>query len=231
MVGTGKSAHTLDMRRFAPPEIMPISCWCYHAIPMQIDRDNITQLLLRWNDGDQAALDQMLPLIRRELNQIAIRHLARERRDQTMQPSSLVQEAFLRLLPGVDISWQNRTHFFAVASRVMRRVLVDHARARNRIKRGASPVRVQLEAAPALSTAQVDMIVAVDLALERLKSLDERKSRVFEMRFFGGLEVEETAAALGVSTLTVIRDWKFAIAWLRRELGSGVSDNGALETS
>jgi RNA polymerase sigma factor (TIGR02999 family) len=197
---------------------------------MPVDGDNITQLLNRWKDGDQAALDQMLPLVRRELDQIARRHLARERRDHTMQPSSLIQEAFLRLLPGIDVSWQNRTHFFAVASNVMRRVLVDYARARTRIKRGASPVRVELEAAPPLSKAQVDLIVAVDLALERLKSIDERKSRVFEMRFFGGLEVEETAAALGVSTVTVVRDWKFAIAWLRRELGSGVLDNGALGT-
>src|SRR5262249_13960050 len=113
---------------------------------------------------------------------------------------------------------------------VMRRVLVDHARARNRVKRGASPVRVELEAALPLSTSQVDLIVAVDLALERLKSLDERKSRAFEMRLFAWLEVEETAAALGVSTVTVVRDWKFATAWLRRELGSGVLDNGALET-
>jgi RNA polymerase sigma-70 factor, ECF subfamily len=208
------------------PNLLVLSC----RSQMPVDRDNITQLLIRWKDGDQGALDQVVPLIRRELEQIARRHLARERRDHTMQPSSLVQEAFLRLLPGVDISWQNRTHFFAVASHVMRRVLVDHARVRNRMKRGASPVRVELEAAPPLSTSQVDLIVAVDLALERLKSLDERKSRVFEMRFFAGLEVEETAAALGVSTVTVVRDWKFATAWLRRELGSGVSDNGALGT-
>ena len=194
------------------------------------ERNDITQLLIRWKEGDRTALDQMLPLVRRELEQIARRHLARERRDHTLQPSSVVQEAFLRLLKGGDISWQNRTHFCAVASQVMRRVLVDYARARNRIKRGESPVRMELEAPPALTRAQVDMIVAVDLALERLRSIDERKSRVFEMRFFG-LEVEETAAALGVSTVTVIRDWKFATAWLRRELGSGVSDNGALATS
>jgi RNA polymerase sigma factor (TIGR02999 family) len=192
---------------------------------------NITQLLNRWKDGDASALNEMLPLVRRELDQIARRHLARERKGHTMQPSSLVQEAFLRLLQGVDISWQNRTHFYAVASQVMRRVLVDYARARKRIKRGESPVRVELEAAPALSADQVDLIVGIELALQRLASLDERKSRVFEMRFFGGLEVEETAAALGVSEITVIRDWKFATAWLRRELGQGVSDNGSLGTN
>src|SRR5215468_3922035 len=195
---------------------------------MSRDQDNVTQLLIRWRDGDRTALDQLLPLVRRELDQIARRHLARERKDHTMQPSSLVQEAFLRLLQGVDISWQNKTHFLAVASQVMRRVLVDYARARHRIKRGGSPVRLDIEAAAALSGAQVDKIVAIDLALERLAAIDERKSRVFEMRFFGGLEVEETAEALGVSEVTVIRDWKFATAWLRRELGPGVSDNGAL---
>jgi len=193
---------------------------------------NITQLLNRWKAGDAGALNEMLPLVRNELDQIARRHLARERKDHTMGPSSLVQEAFLRLLPSVDISWQNTTHFYAVASQVMRRVLVDYARARNRIKRGESPVRVELEAAPVLTTRQVDVVVAIDLALERLASLDERKCRVFEMRFFGGLEVEEAAAALGVSEVTVIRDWKFATAWLRRELGSGVvSDDGSLGTN
>jgi RNA polymerase sigma factor (TIGR02999 family) len=192
---------------------------------------DITQLLNRWEEGDASALNEMLPLVRRELDQIARRQLARERKDNAMRPSSLVQEAFLRLLQGVDISWQNRTHFYAVASQVMRRVLVDYARARNRIKRGESPVRVELEAAPALSADQVDLIVGIDLALQRLASLDERKSRVFEMRFFGGLEVGETAVALGVSEITVIRDWKFATAWLRRELGPGVSDNGALGTN
>src|SRR6516162_9258403 len=181
---------------------------------MPLDQGNITQLLVRWREGDRTALDQMLPLVRRELDRLARRHLAREHRDHTMQPSSLVQEAFLRLLQGVDISWQNRTHFYAVASQVMRRVLVDYARARNRIKRGESPIRVELEAAPVLSADRVDLIVGIDMALQRLASLDERKSRVFEMRFFGGLEVEETAAALGVSEVTVIRDWKFATAWL-----------------
>ena len=198
---------------------------------MPLDQGNITQLLVRWREGDRTALDQMLPLVRRELDRLARRHLARERKDHTMQPSSLVQEAFLRLLKGDDISWRNRAHFYAVASQVMRRILVDYARARKRVKRGGSPVRVDIEGAPALSAAQVDDVVEIDLALERLAAVDERKSRVFEMRFFGGLEVEETAAALGVSTVTVIRDWKFATAWLRRELGPGGSDSGALATN
>ena len=198
---------------------------------MAVEQGNITQLLIRWREGDRTALDQMLPLVRRELDQLARRHLAGERKGHTMQPSSLVQEAFVHLLRGDDIPWQNRAHFYAVASQVMRRVLVDYARARSRIKRGGSPVRVEMEAPPSLSAAQVDDIIAIDLALERLARVDERKSRVFEMRFFGGLEVGEAAAALGISTVTVIRDWKFATAWLRRELGPGGSHSGALATN
>jgi RNA polymerase sigma-70 factor (ECF subfamily) len=148
-----------------------------------------------------------------------------------MQPSSLVQEAFLRLLPGVDLDWRNRAHFFAVASQVMRHVLVDYARERLRQKRGAAAVHIPIDAAVVLSPEQVEQIVAVDLALQRLAKTDERKSRVFEMRFFGGLSVEETADVLGVAPNTVIRDWNFARAWLRRELGGARrSDCGALAT-
>jgi RNA polymerase sigma factor (TIGR02999 family) len=136
-----------------------------------------------------------------------------------MQPSSLVQEAFVRLLPGADVGWRDRTHFFAAASQVMRHVLVDYAREKRRVKRGGAAVHIPVDAAVVLSPDQVEQIVAVDLALKRLAKADERKSRVFEMRFFGGLSVEETAEVLGVAPNTVIRDWNFARAWLRRELG------------
>ena len=148
-----------------------------------------------------------------------------------MQPSSLVQEAFLRLLPGAEAGWRNRTHFFAVASQVMRHVLVDYARQRRRVKRGAGAVHVPVEAAVVLSSEQVEQVVAVDLALQRLAKKDQRKSKVLEMRFFGGLSVEETAEVLGVAPNTVIRDWNFARAWLRRELsGAGTSDSGTMAT-
>jgi RNA polymerase sigma factor (TIGR02999 family) len=160
-----------------------------------------------------------LPLIRTELDRLARRHLARERASYAMQPSSLVQEAFLRLLPGVRVPWQDRAHFFAVASQVMRHVLVDYARERLRQKRGAGAVHVPVEAAVVLSPQQVEHIVALDLALQRLAAADERKSKVFEMRFFAGLSVKEAAEVLGVAPNTVIRDWDFARAWLRRELG------------
>ena len=146
-----------------------------------------------------------------------------------MQPSSLVQEAFLRLLPGVNAGWRDRAHFFAAASQVMRHVLVDYARDRRRVKRGGAPVHVPIDAAVVLSPEQVEQIVAVDVALQRLAKADERKSKVFEMRFFGGLNVEETAEVLGVAPNTVIRDWNFARAWLRRELsGAGIAEYGAV---
>src|SRR6266851_8873826 len=186
---------------------------------MHTQAGEITGLLADWRGGDGAALDRLVPLIRAELHRLARRHLGRERKNHTMQPSSLVQEVFLRLLPGGDAGWRNRAHFFAVASQVMRHVLVDYARQRRRVKRGAAAVHIPIESAVVLSPEQVEQIVAVDLALERLAKVDERKSRVLEMRFFGGLSVEETAEALGVAPNTVIRDWHFARAWLRRELG------------
>ena len=166
-----------------------------------------------------AALGRLLPLIRTELHRLARRHLGRERKDHSMQPSSLVQEAFLRLLPGVA-GWRNRAHFFAVASQVMRHILVDYARERRRQKRGGGAVHIPVEVAVVLSPDQVEEIVGLDLALLRLNTTDQRKSQVFEMRFFGGLTVEETAEVLGVAPNTVIRDWDFARAWLRREVSS-----------
>src|SRR5215468_7947467 len=198
---------------------------------MQTRAGDISGLLAGWREGDRAAMDRLLPLIRNELNRLARRHLGRERKDHSMQPSSLVQEAFLRLLPGADAGWRNRAHFFAVASQVMRHILVDYARSRRRVKRGGAAVHIPVDAAVVLSPEQVEEIVAVDLALKRLAKADERKSRVFEMRFFGGMSVEETAEVLGVSPNTVIRDWDFARAWLRRELGAaGNTSRGTLAT-
>jgi RNA polymerase sigma factor (TIGR02999 family) len=187
---------------------------------MQARAGDITRLLAGWREGDRSALNRLVPLVRAELDRLARRHLGQERLPHQMQPSSLVQEAFLRLLPG-DVAWQDRAHFFAVASHVMRHVLVDHARERLRQKRGAGAAHVSIDAAVVLSPRQLEQVVAVDVALQRLANTDERKSRVFEMRFFGGLSVEEVAEALGVSPNTVIRDWNFARAWLRRELGGG----------
>lgn len=191
----------------------------------------ITGIPADWREGDHEALDRLLPLIYTELHHLARRHLGRERKDHSMQPSSLVQEAFLRLLPRADAGWRNRAHFFAVASQVMRHILVDYARERHRTKRGGAAVHIPVDAAVVLSSDQVEEIVAVDLALQRLANTDKRKAKVFEMRFFGGLSVEETAEVLGVAPNTVIRDWNFARAWLRRELSGGrISDRGTQET-
>jgi len=199
---------------------------------MQTQAGEITRLLAGWREGDRGALDNLFPLIRTELYRLARRHLGRENKNHAMQPSSLVQEAFLRLLPGAGVEWENRAHFFAVASQVMRHVLVDYARERRRAKRGGAAVHIPVDAAVVLSPEQVEHIVALDLALQRLAKSDERKSRVFEMRFFGGLSVEEAAEVLGVAPNTVIRDWNFARAWLRRELsGAGTTDCGPMEAN
>jgi RNA polymerase sigma factor (TIGR02999 family) len=194
---------------------------------MQAKAEEITGLLTSWRGGDPAALDRLLPLIQRELHRIAQRHLAHERKGHSMQPSSLVQEAFLRLLPGRDLEWRDRAHFFAAASCVMRHVLVDHARKRRRVKRGKAAVHIPIDEVVVLSADQMEEVVAIDLALQRLALFDERKSKVLEMRLFGGLSAEETASALGVSANTVLRDWNFARAWLRRELNPGGLDSGA----
>jgi RNA polymerase sigma factor (TIGR02999 family) len=196
---------------------------------MQTQAGQITGLLAIWRAGDRNALERLVPLIRTELYHLARRHLGREGKNHPMQPSSLVQEAFLRLLPRADAGWRDRAHFFAAASQVMRHVLVDYARERRRMKRGGAAVHIPVDAAVVLSPEQVEQIVAMDLALQRLAKADERKSRVFEMRFFGGLSVEETAEVLGVAPNTVIRDWNFARAWLRREVGgAGTAEYGAV---
>jgi RNA polymerase sigma factor (TIGR02999 family) len=187
----------------------------------------ITRVLADWRQGDRSALDELWPLIRTELLRLAKRHLSREHRNPTMQPSSLVQEAFVRLVPQVGSGWHDRTHFYAVASQIMRHVLVDDARRRLRQKRGSGAVHIPIDEAVVLAPEQIEQIVAVDLALQRLATTDERKSRVLEMRLFGGLTVEEVAEALSVAPNTVIRDWNFARAWLKRELRNlGTIDSG-----
>ena len=198
---------------------------------MHTQGNQITSLLTDCRRGDRAAWNELLSLIGTELHRLARRHLSRERRDHSIQPSSLVQETFLRLFRGADPGWQNRAHFLAAASQVMRHVLVDHARERLRQKRGNTAVHIPIDAAVILSAEEVEQVVAVDLALQRLAQNDERKSRVFEMRFFGGLTVDEVAESLGIAPNTVIRDWDFARAWLRRELGViGDVNRGTLAT-
>lgn len=179
---------------------------------------DVTGLLLAWGEGDRDALDRLMPLVHQELRQIARNHMAGERTGHSLQPTALVNEAYLRLIDLKRIKWQNRAHFFAMASRMMRYVLVDLARRRENEKRGGGAQRVTLieDRLPAQER-EYDLI-ALDDALEALKALDERKVQVVEMRFFGGLTIEETAEVLEVSRDTVMRDWQFSKDWLAREI-------------
>ena len=179
---------------------------------------NPTTLLLAWGRGDETALDQLIPLVHDELRQLARRHMAGERPGHTLQATALVNEAYLRLIEVNQVRWQNRAHFFAMASRVMRRILVDAARARGYQKRGGGAETVSLDEALLVSGEPRQDLIALDDALNALAAFDLRKSQVVEMRFFGGLSVEETAEALHVSADTVMRDWRLAKVWLVREL-------------
>jgi len=178
----------------------------------------VTALLVAWGQGDEAALDQLVPIVHHELHRIARACMAGERGGHSLQATALVNEAYLRLVRTRNINWQNRAHFLAMAARLMRRILVDFARAKQFQKRGGGVVQVTLVDDLQLSDEPGRDLVALDDALEALAKVDERKSKVIEMRFFGGLSVDETAEALGVSAETVMRDWKFAKAWLLREL-------------
>jgi len=180
--------------------------------------EEVTRLLLDWGNGNVAALEQLTPLVYEELRRLAHQHMNRERRDHTLQTSALINEAFLRLTQQREMHWQNRAQFFSIASRLMRRVLIDYARARNFQKRGAGAKQVSLSEAAYVSQERAEELVALDEALNTLAGFDERKSKVVEMRFFGGMSVEETAAALDVSTNTVKRDWSTAKAWLYRRI-------------
>src|SRR5688572_18210010 len=179
---------------------------------------NITELLVAWGRGDQSAFDTLAPLVHQELHRLAARHMAGERPGHMLQATALVNEAYLRLVDWKGVRWQNRAHFFAMAAQIMRRILVDMARARARAKRGRAPLHVSLSEAANVPFGKSVDLVALDEALKSLESLHERQSRVVELRFFGGLDLEETAHVLGVSVGTVRRDWSLARAWLYREL-------------
>ncbi len=179
----------------------------------------VTGLLLAWGRGDETALERLVPLVERELHRIAHRCMAGERPGHSLQATALVNEAYVRLIDVQHVNWQDRAHFLAMSARLMRRILVDWARAKQYQKRGGGAVKVTFTDALAVTDEPGHDLVALDDALEALAKLDERKSRVIEMRFFGGLSVDETASALGVSPDTVMRDWKLAKAWLLRELG------------
>jgi RNA polymerase sigma factor (TIGR02999 family) len=180
----------------------------------------VTVLLRAWSEGDEKALDALMPLVHDELRRIARGCLQGERANRSVQATELVNEAFLRLVDVQQVSWQNRTHFLAMSARLMRRVLVDLARTRAADKRGGGAVAVTLDEAAICGVARDADVARLDDALQALAALDGRKSRVVELKFFGGLTVDETAAVLKVSSKTVLRDWEFARAWLQRELSN-----------
>jgi RNA polymerase sigma factor (TIGR02999 family) len=179
---------------------------------------DITQLLLAWNAGDAEALDRLVPLVHDTLRQLAHQRMAGERPGHLLQTTALVNEAYLRLVDSSRVRWQNRAHFFAVSAQLMRRILVDTARARKKLKRGGDCIEVSWDEALAVSVESSADVIALDEALQAMAAFDERKSRIVELRFFGGLSVEETAEVLNVSPTTVMRDWGLAKAWLLREL-------------
>jgi RNA polymerase sigma factor (TIGR02999 family) len=179
----------------------------------------ITRLLIAWGDGDQSALEELAPLVHSELHRIAHHYMGRERPGHTLQTSALINEAYIRLIDWKNVRWQNRAHFFAVSAQLMRRILVDFSRDRHDLKRGGGALRVSLGEATAFTVERGTDLVALDEALSALAELDRRKGQVVEMRFFGGLSVEEVAAVLKVSKETVMRDWRLAKVWLLRELG------------
>ena len=195
-------------------------------VPIRPMEDNattssrVTQLLAAWGEGDQVARDQLMALVYEELHRLAHRYMKRESPGHTLQTSALVNEAFVRLVGQRNVRWQNRAHFFGVAAQTMRHILVDYARSRNYAKRGGGALQISLDEALIVSHERSAEVVSVHEALERLAEFDPRKSQLVELRFFGGLSIDETAEVLNVSPGTVMRDWTLAKAWLRREISS-----------
>ena len=185
---------------------------------MQSVSPDVTSLLRKFADGNQEAARELIPVIYRELHRLAARHLRRERRDHTLQATALVNEAYIRLIGQRNTNWQNRAHFFAVASNLMRRILVDYARRQLRAKRGGWQAKLSLDEVALLSPDRSDKMLVLDESLTRLEKLDARQGRIVELRYFGGLTVEEAAGLLGVSPTTVRREWTSAKAWLYGEL-------------
>ncbi|MEP6818355.1 MAG: sigma-70 family RNA polymerase sigma factor [bacterium] len=178
----------------------------------------VTELLIEWSNGDKAALDKLLPLIHEELRRLARHYMSRERPGHTLQTTALVNEAYIRLVNRKGVHWQNRAHFFAIAAQVMRTILVDHARSQAYAKRGGGAHRIELDEAMIVSQDRAAEVVALDDALKTLADFDPQQSRIVELRFFGGLTIEEAAEVLDLSPATIKREWSTAKAWLYREL-------------
>ncbi len=202
---------------FPPPAHLPSKGCMQTNSPKEI-----TQLLVAWCDGDQLALERLAPLVHSELRRLAHHYMGRERPGHTLETSALINEAYIRLIDWKDVRWQNRAHFFAVAAQFMRRTLVDFARERHYLKRGGGALQVTLGEAEAFTVERSADLVALDEALTALAQVDDRKAKVVELRFFGGLSVEEVGEVLNVSKETVMRDWRLSKVWLLRELDKTV---------
>jgi RNA polymerase sigma factor (TIGR02999 family) len=187
---------------------------------MALESPDVTQLLKDWSGGDEAAADRLMPLVHEELRRLAHQYMRREKPGHTLQTSALVNEAYVRLVDQSKIQWESRAHFFGIAARLMRQILVDQARRKNFAKRGGGAIRVSLDSANAIAQEQSANVMALDEALKTLEQTDLRKSQIVELRFFGGMSIEETAEALNVSPGTVMRDWTFARAWLRNKMSA-----------
>jgi RNA polymerase sigma factor (TIGR02999 family) len=184
-----------------------------------LSSEGVTQLLIDWGKGDQAALEKLMPLVYNELRRLASNYLRRERGEHTLQPTALVNEAYLKLVNQRNAKWQNRAHFFGISAQLMRRILVDHARQHRAVKRGGSEQqRISITSAEKIVEQPEVDILALHEALEELARMDEQQSRIVELKFFGGLSIEEIAEVFGIGHATVERDWKLARAWLRRQL-------------
>jgi RNA polymerase sigma factor (TIGR02999 family) len=214
----------LDLTQAYAPRCTPQDSFtCSGGCSMTSSQHSLTRLLQDWSNGDKGALDKLLPIVYEELRRRAARYLQRERPDHTLQPTALINEAYLRLIDQTNVRWQNRAHFFAIAASLMRRILVDHARKGHAAKRGGHDVKLQVEEALVASKERDVNLVVLDEALTRFAEIDQRKTQVVELKFFSGLTTEETAEVLGVSPATVRHDWSLAKAWLRREIERGNS--------
>jgi len=182
------------------------------------DALEITALLIDWSNGSREALERLFPLVEKELHRLAHHYIRREQPGNTLQTTAIINETYLRLIDQKKVRWQNRAHFFGISAQIMRRFLLNYIRDQKRQKRGGGAIEVSFSESAHLSPEKSVELAALDEALQRLAEIDERKSRVVELRYFGGLSVEETAEVLGVSTITVIRDWNMAKAWLAREI-------------
>jgi RNA polymerase sigma-70 factor, ECF subfamily len=187
---------------------------------MKPAQSDVTQLLVAWNEGDQAARDELMSVVYQELHRLAHHYMKRESPGHTLQTSALVNEAFMRLVDQREVRWQNRAHFYGIAAQMMRRILVDYARSRGYAKRGGGAQQISFDEALIVSDERSAEVVGVHEALERLTAIDPRKGQIVEFRFFSGLSIQETAEILNVSPGTVMRDWTLAKAWLRREMNS-----------